>query len=61
MFQKPTEVSPVVRELMKSVSVVATRPKVPRRASSFANSNPGSIFRSLPPRWRAKVVRPMPG
>src|SRR5579872_3542468 len=49
MFQNATEVSPVVIELMKSVSVWATRPMLPDFASFLRSSQPGSMFFSLPP------------
>src|SRR5215469_1333925 len=54
MFQKATEVSPVDIELMKSVSVVATRPMFPDLASFLSSSQPGSMFFSLPPAERAR-------
>ena len=49
MFQKATVVSPVDIELMKSVSVCATRPMFPDLASFFNRSQPGSMFCSFPP------------
>src|SRR5215471_18791755 len=63
MFQKATDVSPVDIELMKSVSVFATRPMLPDFASFFRSSQPGSMFFSLPPAdsasdrsWRLELM-----
>src|SRR5271155_3966136 len=46
--KKPTDVSPLVKELVKSTSVTATRPILPDLARSFISFQPGSMFFSLP-------------